>query len=234
MTNGGKDVKIGHDKRPISIIPDNKEPLYSYATGQKLLDEYGNELIVETDTYNLKDQGSNRSSPIVFPSESDTYKRIEYETIISNKTITVNPLVGNPNLVSFASPSDAAGIVTTGDKLSGVGIPDGTIFTGGRVGAGAFRVSNNLEGTGTRTIDVLRRSNAIKKSDPIWRIEEQFAEASEVSSTLLGVDRAELQLSLFSDVSSYGLDNDEFEFSNYNTGNSIGEWDNRDNKIYGK
>ena len=38
MTNGGKDVKIGHDKRPISIIPDNKQPLYSYATGQKLTD----------------------------------------------------------------------------------------------------------------------------------------------------------------------------------------------------
>ncbi len=234
MTNGGKDVKIGHDKRPISIIPDNKEPLYSFATGQKLLDEYGNELLVETDTYNLKDQGSDRSTPVVFPSEEDTYNRIEYETILSNQTITVNSLVGNPNLISFAVPGNASGIVTTGDKLSGVGIPDGTIFTGGRVGAGAFRVSNNLVGIGTRAIDVLRRSNAAKKSDPIWKIQEQFAESSEVSSTLLGVNRAELQLSLFSDVSSYGLDIDEFEFSNYGTGISLGSWDERVNEIYGK
>ena len=232
MTNGGKDVKIGHDKRPISIIPDNKQPLYSYATGQKLTDEYGNELLVETDTYNLKDQGKDRSTPIVFPSEEDTYNRIEYTTILNDYVISWS---AGTNLVTFAAPSDAAGIVTTGDKLSGVGIPDGTIFTGGRSGSGGYRISNNLEGNvGSRTIDVLRRTNAPKKSDPAWRIEEQFAETSEVSSTLLGVNRAELQLSLFSDVSSYGLDNEEFIFTQFSSGISNGQWDQRVNEIYGK
>jgi hypothetical protein len=37
-------------------------------------------------------------------------------------------------------------------------------------------------------------------------IEEQFREESEVSRTLLGIDRAEVQQGIFDDVSSYGLD----------------------------
>ena len=44
------------------------------------------------------------------------------------------------------------------------------------------------------------------------KIEEQFPTFSEVSSTLLGVERAETQLSLFSDVSSYGLDDTSWEY----------------------
>ena len=74
----------------------------------------------------------------------------------------------------------------------------------------------------------------VKTTDPVWKIEEQFRESSEVSRTLLGIDRAETQLSLFSNVSSYGLDSDEFESFTYGTG--IGDpasWRNRANKTYG-
>lgn len=42
------------------------------------------------------------------------------------------------------------------------------------------------------------------------KVEEQFPEVSQVSNTLLGVPRAETQLSLFSDVSSYGLDTENW------------------------
>ena len=49
-------------------------------------------------------------------------------------------------------------------------------------------------------------------TDAPLKIEEQFPDTSEVSSTLLGIDRAETQLSLFSDVSSYGLNEEEFEY----------------------
>jgi hypothetical protein len=49
----------------------------------------------------------------------------------------------------------------------------------------------------------------------------------------LGVSRAEVQLSLFSNVSSYGIDPDEFEFYSFNSGNSFGSWENRSNKVYG-
>ena len=40
--NGGKDVKIGHDKRPVSVIPSDEQPLYNIANGELLTDEFGN------------------------------------------------------------------------------------------------------------------------------------------------------------------------------------------------
>ena len=43
------------------------------------------------------------------------------------------------------------------------------------------------------------------------KVVEQFPTTSEVSSTLLGIPRAETQLSLFSDVSTLGLDTDSWE-----------------------
>ena len=65
-------------------------------------------------------------------------------------------------------------------------------------------------------------------------IEEQFSETSEVSTTLLGIPRAETQLSLFSDVSTYGRNPEEWEFFNFNGvfGRPAG-WYNRRNQTYG-
>lgn len=70
--------------------------------------------------------------------------------------------------------------------------------------------------------------------DYILGIEEQFSETSEVSTTLLGIPRAETQLSLFSDVSTYGRNPEEWEFFNYNGvfGRPAG-WYNRRNQTYG-
>ena len=63
---------------------------------------------------------------------------------------------------------------------------------------------------------------------------EQFAETSQVSTTLLGIPRAEVQLSLFSDVSTYGVNEEEWEFYQYNGvfGRPAG-WYNRRNKTFG-
>jgi hypothetical protein len=71
-------------------------------------------------------------------------------------------------------------------------------------------------------------------ADYLLGIEEQFAETSEVSTTLLGIPRAEVQLSLFSDVSTYGRNPEEWEFFNYNGvfGRPAG-WYSRRNPIYG-
>lgn len=65
-------------------------------------------------------------------------------------------------------------------------------------------------------------------------IQEQFQETSEVSTTLLGIPRAETQLSLFSDVSTYGLNPEEFEFYSFNglLGRPSG-WYARNNETYG-
>ena len=67
------------------------------------------------------------------------------------------------------------------------------------------------------------------------RVEEVFPEFSEVSTTLLGVPRAEEQLSLFSDVSSLGFDADNWVFSEYSDIDVFGlrEWYNRLHPDYG-
>lgn len=64
-------------------------------------------------------------------------------------------------------------------------------------------------------------------------VEEQFPDTSEVSTTLLGIPRAEVQLSLFSDVSTYGLNPEEFEFFDFNSYPTPGGWYTRRNATYG-
>ena len=68
----------------------------------------------------------------------------------------------------------------------------------------------------------------------MFKIAEVFKESSEVSTTLLGVNRAETQLSLFSNVSSYGIQKDDWETYQYNSGTSKLSWEQRVNRIYGK
>ena len=46
--NGGKDIKLGDDKRPVSIVPQNEQNLYNIANGEILTDEFGNPLIKGT------------------------------------------------------------------------------------------------------------------------------------------------------------------------------------------
>ena len=70
--------------------------------------------------------------------------------------------------------------------------------------------------------------------DPNFKIEEQFATFSEVSTTILGYPKAEEQLGLFSNVSTYGLDEDEFIFYQRDQGtNQPASWRDRKNKTYG-
>ena len=55
-------------------------------------------------------------------------------------------------------------------------------------------------------------------------VAEQFSNESEVSNSLLGVPRAEEQISLFSDVSTYGLDEENWNYYRFSTGTYPGEW----------
>ena len=83
-------------------------------------------------------------------------------------------------------------------------------------------------------VRIRRAETKIKTSDSVWKIQEQFKETSEVSSTLHREQRAETQLSLFSNVSTYGIDPDEFEQFSWTAGRSHGSWETRANKTYGK
>ena len=70
MANGGKDVRLGDDKRPVSIIQDNEVNLYNIANGEVLTDEFGTPLITNVDEFFNLDVTSDRATSIVFPEKS--------------------------------------------------------------------------------------------------------------------------------------------------------------------
>ena len=80
---------------------------------------------------------------------------------------------------------------------------------------------------GRQPISYIRRL-IVKERTGVLGIVEQFAAASEVSSSLLGIDRAETQLGLFSNVSTYGLNTDEFVFYTDNPYDGPDEWTGRE------
>ena len=55
MANGGKDIKFGDDKRPVSVVPNTEQFLYNKSSGQFLRDEFGNRLVTQVDTYFIAD-----------------------------------------------------------------------------------------------------------------------------------------------------------------------------------
>ena len=300
MANGGKDVRLGDDKRPVSVIPKNEDQLFNIANGEILTDEFGTPLITQVDQFFLADATAKRSTSIVFPEfASDAYSRELFSTVnTSVVTYGVNLEVGIASTNILLSGGSTVGfgttvaiinnydgldyvsllgeLVVTGlgtvrrapsypfvdvktisdqgsdvinklyypdnviksagiqkhDKVYGAGIPDGTYVID--VFPSRLDLSNNAAvGIKTEAVKIDRAVITKLKADNVFKVEEQFKETSEVSTTLLGIPRAETQLSLFSNVSSYGLNNDEFEFFAFNGGNSFGSWDRRANKIYG-
>ena len=65
-------------------------------------------------------------------------------------------------------------------------------------------------------------------------IQEVFAETSEVSSSLLGIPRAERQQTLLSDVSIYGRDPNTWEFFRNSQPGQPSQWATRTNRTYGR
>jgi hypothetical protein len=228
--NGGKDIKFGDDKRPVSIIPNSQEDIYNISNAEILTDEFGSPLITEVDTYFLPDASKKRSTSVVFPESSGTFTNLS-EVSVASTTATFS--ISNTNNVGIATTGFNY-TLAVGDLVIGPSVPDATIIS--RIGIGSIYISNFATNATAKTEGILikRKSQVRAKSNPIWKIAEQFKETSEVSTTLLGVSRAETQLSLFANVSSYGLDPDEFEFYSYNVGTpSFTSWDNRRNEIYG-
>ena len=321
--NGGKDVRLGDDKRPISIVPSDEQFLYNARDGKILTDEFGNNLITEVDTFYLPDASTKRSTSVVFDDKNTPFMRLvhtdvglttgyyvdhrdldvyikgtaestigiggsipvlqvsgtvvgvgttagtgtnaltpvtffNYDTVVA---VTTNTTDGRPTIFkdrdgTLAHPSPIVKSATDqgiykniiyypiylnmgsqlkiGDKVFGEYIQDGT-----KVVDVAFNsrvvLSKDKTNVGVTSIPVraTRSENTLQQSDSIWKIEEQFKETSEVSTTLLGVNRAETQLSLFSNVSSYGLDPDEFESYFRDSGLSFHRWETRYNKFYG-
>jgi len=290
MANGGKDVRLGDDKRPVSIIPKNEDFLYNIQNGEILTDEFGTPLITNIDQIFTQDASAERSTSVVFPKDTEngstklkfstvgfataTYN-VNFDVSINTATVlqnggsavsfgatvalaggsSVQIAVGNTqfsqfpfldvrtqsdqgsdlkNKLYFSSATDSiVNSIQLFDGVEGPGIPEGSTVS--KVLPDRIDISNNSNASGVKT-GLLKFTRAeLQKitADNILRVEEAFKETSEVSSSLLGIPRAEVQLSLFSNVSSYGLNEDEFEFYAITTGVSFASWDTRANKIYG-
>ena len=80
--NGGKDVRLGDDKRPISVVPSDEQFLYNIRDGNILTDEFGNNLITETDTFYLPDASTKRSTSVVFDDKDTPYTRLVHTCLL--------------------------------------------------------------------------------------------------------------------------------------------------------
>ena len=87
LANGGKDIKLGDDKRPVSIIPQNSDNLFNIANGELLTDEFGTPLITEVDRFYSR-YTARRSTSIVFPSKpQDPYTRVDHIGITTESNV---------------------------------------------------------------------------------------------------------------------------------------------------
>ena len=285
--NGGKDVKFGDDKRPVSIVPSNEQELFNYRNGERLTDEFGNPLITEVDTFYLPDATAKRSTSVVLPTKESSFGRKTVQNvgtatvIYADLDLHVSPNVlrrsGSPNPVSIGETvllADGVSTVTleqftnfevrvrsslnraknelygnipatvkVGDAITGPFITPGSLVSEIAYGRTRLYMSENYSAEENYTSEVSfikiadeqgRPLVAVSKHNPTLKVAEAFRESSEVSSTLLGVNRAEVQLSLFSNVSSYGIDPDEFETFGWTDGISFRSWDERYSSFYGE
>ena len=76
MANGGKDIRLGDDKRPVTIIPQSEDNLYNVRNGEILTDEFGIPLTTEIEEIFVPDATTKRATSIVFPEKPEDFKNI--------------------------------------------------------------------------------------------------------------------------------------------------------------
>ena len=290
----GKQVKIGHDKRPAPLI-NTDQPLFNIRTGRPLTDEGGTPLVSAEDQYLLSEASSDKASPVTFNTDAPDAKikkiiisgtefsvftptlvpfaagtivaKYAFITASGNTYVVVSE--GGAQTITGTAPSHITGEVTIGSvtygflktgtssisviqtpdgnftkELSGgdivflpTGNTDGVKFYEERVLEGVFNDHIALLRTGPsndNTLFSLLEKKTVLVQSSNWKIEEQFAAFSEVSTSILGVPKAEEQLSLFADVSSYGQDDSRFTFYRDDGGtNQPTAWRTRKSELYG-
>ena len=75
MANGGKDIRLGDDKRPVTIIPQSEDNLYNVRNGEILTDEFGIPLTTEIEEIFVPDATTKRATSIVFPEKPEDFKK---------------------------------------------------------------------------------------------------------------------------------------------------------------
>lgn len=84
------------------------------------------------------------------------------------------------------------------------------------------------------SIQVNNESTPVVSAGGSVSIREQFPETSQVSTSLLGIPRAETQQTLLADVSVYGIDENTWEFYRNPLAFQPTEWSTRLNRTYGR
>ena len=72
----GKDIRLGDDKRPVTIIPQSEDNLYNVRNGEILTDEFGIPLTTEIEEIFVPDATTKRATSIVFPEKPEDFKNI--------------------------------------------------------------------------------------------------------------------------------------------------------------
>jgi hypothetical protein len=221
-----KDIKIGHDKRPAPLIQQER-PLFNIRTGKPLTDEGGVQLVSQEDTFLTTESSSQKATPVTFTNQKTNF-------ISERVTIKGDSFQVNNNIVTGVG-SEFLSVLTKGDVLLLPTANSGTDYEQRTIDL----VNSNTQITLLQSVSTNRTFTRLYKKNEtrqttVWKVEEQFAEFSEVSTSLLGYPKAEAQLSLFSNVSSYGLDADEFLwYQASQSTNSPYIWETRKNRTYG-
>ena len=251
------DVKIGYNKRAAAtrdlqtVLQDIEGVQLTDETGADLITEVEGFVVSELTSEKALSVGLptekrvvNQFFSFLFGATFETAKRV----VDANGNITTDAFI------RITDPEPTWKFIQRGFRIeAATGDPlyeaDGTTLKGnafetfviknvveeGNVGAnGEFVVKFELEQDptnddntpGRQAITYIRRL-VTKERTGVLPIAEQFAATSEVSSSLLGIDRAETQLGLFSNVSTYGFNTDEFVFYTDNPSNGPTEWVNR-------
>ena len=247
------DVKIGYNRRAAAKV--DQEIILQDVEGRELTDEAGAELITLEEGFISSELTANKAVSVGLPTEKRAINY--FYTILFGESFVVrkqDPDVGGDPTVKVINPEGAYKYIRKDSRIqisTGISInesdpnnpgstrPDGNKFEIFTI-QNAVEIPPNLSQSGKlevrytlnaapsfeNPITYIRRV-LIKERTGILKIEEQFKTTSEVSTTLLGIDRAEEQLGLFSNVSTYGLNTDEFVFFDDNPPTGPGEWSYR-------
>ena len=250
------DVKIGYNKR--AAAKRDLVVVLQDVEGTPLTDEAGESLITEVEGFVTSELTSEKALSVVLPTETrviskfynvlfgesfQVKKKNDAAGIPDPYVKVINP-EGTYKYIRVGSRIEIAtgGAITESDPFNppnGVR-PEGNIFETFIVQA-VNEIKPNVSQSGSLEV-VYILNNDPKNETPITylrrliqkertgilKIEEQFASTSEVSSTLLGIDRAETQLGLFSNVSTYGINEDDFVFYNDNPSTGPSVWSARE------
>ena len=246
MAGNQFDIKIGYNKR--AAATQTLQIVLQDIEGVPLVDASDAPLVAEIEGFVTSELTSDKAVSVILPTTPRITSKFfsfifaeEFE--VANKVVEIDGTVLSDPFIRLINPEKTWQFLIIGfiiDAPTGSPIiDDNGIRTGYKFEEfkikqivqeepqpdGKFRVRLDLEQdpSNLNTINYIRR-RITKERIGTLKIEEQFAATSEVSRSLLGIDRAETQLGLFSNVSTYGFDDDRFVFYPDNPPNGPNEW----------